>query len=196
MRSTAARPLQRPRRRPRLLRPLTLPVSLACARDEISIHVQDCGTRPITCPILPARTAGPVGGHSTSALGASALASVFVMANCTVGAGVLSLPFAFQATGERDHGHAGHRRCSSSLPTMLPPHGQEQHALVRSWLWFSGLIGGLLLCSAVAVIEVRKAAGGQVWVGTKLRRADSYSPQPRKPGPTVSHLRVSTTRRG
>ncbi|GLC38252.1 hypothetical protein PLESTB_000940900 [Pleodorina starrii] len=55
---------------------------------------------PPPLPVPPLRTHddGAARGSANSS-GASALSSVFVMANSTVGAGVLSLPFAFQETG-------------------------------------------------------------------------------------------------
>ncbi|PNH01391.1 putative sodium-coupled neutral amino acid transporter 7, partial [Tetrabaena socialis] len=57
----------------------------------------DVGPPPPPPPPLPPVRVGV--DEPDDSGGSSALSSVFVMANSTVGAGVLSLPFAFQATG-------------------------------------------------------------------------------------------------
>lgn len=66
-------------------------------------------------PLAVPRKAGDC-VEAPAQLGASAVNSVFVMANSTVGAGVLSLPFAFQETGE-----PGHITCTCEGPESLRP---------------------------------------------------------------------------
>jgi hypothetical protein len=65
--------------------------------------------------------------------GASSLSSVFTLCNSAVGAGVLSLPYAFQCAGEWMRASLLSSGCRLACPPPLPPAGSllllhAQHA--------------------------------------------------------------------
>ena len=69
--------------------------------------------------VLSERRAGEsyASGLSDLEEGASSLGSVFTLCNSAIGAGVLSLPYAFKCAGAE----ATSRRCVSSVPSLASP---------------------------------------------------------------------------
>lgn len=64
--------------------------------------------------------------------GASSVSSVFTLCNSAIGAGVLSLPYAFQCAGEHNSCHSNHMTCKQRLNKLRSMLRQSLVAATRN----------------------------------------------------------------